>query len=73
MLLFWLLALYTLAAPGSILAQAANGPPLSLTAMMALTCCAIGLVVGVLILGVFATRRKNKIANHPQEPEEREE
>jgi len=38
-------------------------PPLSLTLMLAFTCCALGLVLGLLILGFvlsFQNRKKNE-------------
>jgi NhaP-type Na+/H+ or K+/H+ antiporter len=41
----------------AILAQG-GGPPLSLTAMLALTGCALGLVVGILVLGFLVSLRK---------------
>jgi hypothetical protein len=35
-------------------------PPLSLTLMMGFTCCALALVVGVLVLGFILATTKNK-------------
>jgi hypothetical protein len=42
---------------GSVL-PAAEAPPLSLTLMMGLTCCSIGLVMGILALGLLVRREK---------------
>ena len=47
------------------------GPPLSLTLMMAFTCCAIGLIVGVLVLGFVVAMRNKKTTDQP-EPDERQ-
>ncbi len=38
----------------------AGGPPLSLTLMLAFTCCALGLVVGVIVVGFLISREKRK-------------
>jgi len=40
-------------------AAAGSGPPLSLTAVLALTCCAVGLVVSVLVLGLLLSLRRS--------------
>jgi hypothetical protein len=38
----------------------AGSPPLSLTLMLAFTCCALGLVVGVIVIGFFISRDNRK-------------
>ena len=37
-----------------------SGPPLSLTLMLAFTCCALGLVVGVIVVGFIVSRENRK-------------
>ncbi len=37
-----------------------SGPPLSLTLTLLFTCCSVGLVLGVLILGILAGRTNAK-------------
>ena len=37
---------------------AGNSPPISLTVVLGLTCCAVGLVVGVLALGLLVSLRR---------------
>ncbi len=46
--------------PTPVPAPASGGPPLSLTLMLAFTCCAIGLVVGVLVIGFIVSRENRK-------------
>jgi hypothetical protein len=40
--------------------QPASGPPLSLTLTLLFTCCALGLVVGVLVIGFILAMHKQK-------------
>ncbi len=42
------------------MAASGTGPPLSLTLMLAFTCLALGLAVGILVLGFFLARDKAK-------------
>ncbi len=44
-------------------------PPLSLTVLMGITCCAVGLVVGVLVLGFILSRTKNKGPEETKDPQ----
>ncbi len=37
-----------------------SGPPLSLTLMMAFTCCALGSVIAILVFGLVLARGKSK-------------
>lgn len=46
----------------------ADGPPLSLTLMMGLTCGAVGLVVGVLVIGAFVSMVQKKGDEEKKEP-----
>jgi len=41
-----------------------NGPPLSLTLTLLFTCCALGLVVGVLVIGFIIAMQKRKEENN---------
>ncbi len=43
-------------------------PPLSLTVLMGITCCALGLVVGVLVLGFILSRTKGKGPEETKDP-----
>ena len=46
-------------------AAAGSSPPISLTLVLGLTCCAVGLVVGVLALGLLVSlRRSAEIGSH---------
>jgi hypothetical protein len=49
-------------------APARESPPLSLTLMLALTCCAVGSVVGVLVVGAILAGRTGK-AKEGREPQ----
>ena len=40
--------------------QPTGGPPLSLTLTLLFTCCALGLVVGVLVIGFILAMQKQK-------------
>jgi hypothetical protein len=54
---------YTILAQNHPLENFMQYPPLSLTLMLAFTCCALGLVLGILILGFvlsFQNRKKDK-------------
>ena len=47
---------------------APSGPPLSLTLMLLFTCCALGLVFGILILGFVAgTGNRNEVEKSKKE------
>jgi hypothetical protein len=41
-------------------AAPSSGPPLSLTLMLAFTCCGLGLVVGVIVIGFLVSRENRK-------------
>lgn len=49
-------------------AVAASTPPLSLTLMMALTCCTVGLVVGIIAFGSILAMTKSKGPDRPKDP-----
>jgi hypothetical protein len=44
----------------------AGGPPLSLTLTLLFTCCALGLVVGVLVIGFIIAMQKQKEEKNEQ-------
>jgi len=49
-----------------------QNPPLSLTLMLAFTCCALGLVLGILILGfVVSFQNRNSFKNRTKDEEEK--
>jgi hypothetical protein len=46
---------------------AGSGPPLTLTVVLGLNCLAIGLIVGVLVLGFFVTMRQRQAKDQQKE------
>jgi Na+/glutamate symporter len=50
-----------------------NAPPLSLTIVMGLTCCAVGLVLGILALGFLVSLRSKDVTESEPYPTETNE
>lgn len=48
-------------------AAAGSGPPLSLTLVLGLTCCSVGLIVGLLVLGFLISLRRQSSRDQPKE------